>query len=104
MTVQRYALVRLPPRPTVRIGAREAAGRCRVHPDFVHRLVRLGLLEPVARDAAGGEWVFGPEVVPRIRRILRLRRDLGINYAGIGVVLELLARIEHLQRRVDERR
>jgi len=36
-----------------------------------------------------------------VRRIMRLRRDLGINYAGIGVVLDLLARIETLEAQLS---
>ena len=40
----------------------------------------------------------------RIRRILRLRHDLGVNWAGIGVVLDLLAKIEELEREIAQLR
>ncbi len=46
------------------------------------------------------ELLFAETAVPRIWRIMRLRRDLGINFAGIGVVLDLLDRIEELEREI----
>ena len=70
----------------VRVLAREAG----VHPDLVRRFVALGLLEPYPRDAAA-----------RIARSARLRRDLGVNYAGAVLACELLARIDDLERRLS---
>ena len=61
-----------------------------VHPDLVRRLVALGLLEPYPRDAAA-----------RIAKAARLRRDLGLNYAGAVLACELLARIDDLERRLS---
>jgi chaperone modulatory protein CbpM len=69
----------------VRVLAREAG----VHPDLVRRLVALGLLEPYPRDAAA-----------RVARAARLRRDLGLNWAGAVLACELLARIDELERRL----
>jgi hypothetical protein len=60
-----------------------------VHPDLVRHFVALGLLEPGAPD--------GPA---RIARAARLRRDLGLNYAGAVLACELLARIDELERRL----
>jgi hypothetical protein len=67
--------------------AREAG----LHPEVVRRFVRLGLLEPAPfpRDAAA-----------RLARAGRLRRDLGLNYAGAVLACELLAHIEQLEARV----
>ena len=69
----------------VRVLAREAG----VHPELVRRFVALGLLEPYPRDAAA-----------RIARAARLRRDLGLNYAGAVLACELLTRIDELERRL----
>jgi hypothetical protein len=69
----------------VRVLARESG----VHPDLVRRLVALGLLEPYPRDAAA-----------RVARAARLRRDLGLNWAGAVLACELLARIDELERRL----
>jgi hypothetical protein len=40
--------------------------------------------------------------VPLIAKIIRLRNELGINYSGVGVVLELLERINTLENRIRE--
>lgn len=47
---------------------------------------------------------FCRDVVPRIERIMRLRRDLGINWAGIGLVLDLLEEIEKLEQEIERLR
>ncbi|WP_435581919.1 chaperone modulator CbpM [Amycolatopsis thermoflava] len=72
-----------------------------LHPDLVRRFVALSLLE-ASRDAAGDLW-FSPETPVTIGRIQRLRAGLGLNYAGIGVVLDLLARIRELETALAER-
>jgi len=79
----------------------ELACRCGVHPELIDRFVALGLLD-YAGHAAGGEAHFHPEAVSVVRRILRLRNQLGVNYAGIGVILELMARIDELEEQVRE--
>lgn len=66
-----------------------------VHPELIRRLVRLGLLE-VTRDARGDLW-FDPSQVAAMGRIQRLRSGLGLNYASLGLVLDLLDRITELQ-------
>jgi DNA-binding transcriptional MerR regulator len=94
---RKRALVRLRAARASTVSAEEAAARCGVHPVFIERLVRLGLCEPVTREAVTREWIFDGNVVPLVHKIIRLRNDLGINYAGVGVVLELLSRIERLE-------
>jgi DNA-binding transcriptional MerR regulator len=83
------------------IGAREMTILCGVHPDLVERLVRLGLVDAVGRDE-NDEWRFDEEAIFLVRKIVRLRNQLGINYAGIGVVLDLLGRIEQLESRIRD--
>jgi DNA-binding transcriptional MerR regulator len=79
----------------------ELACRCGVHPELIDRFVALGLLDYAGRPA-GGEAHFHSEAVAIVRRILRLRNQLGVNYAGIGVILELMSRIEDLEDRIRE--
>ncbi|MBI4817115.1 MAG: hypothetical protein HY791_12710 [Deltaproteobacteria bacterium] len=74
----------------------ELSNECGVHPEFVRRLVSIGLIEPLAEDR------FDADARLRLGRILRLRRDLGVNYAGAALILELLDRIETLELRVRE--
>jgi DNA-binding transcriptional MerR regulator len=67
-----------------------------VHPELVHRLVALGLLE-VTRDAQGRLW-FDPSQVKEMARIQRLRMRLNLSYCAIGLVVELLDRIAELEK------
>jgi hypothetical protein len=84
------------------IGVRKMALMCDAHPDLIDRFVRLGLVDPLGWDDQRNEWCFDEEAVGIVRKIIRLRNQLGINYAGIGVVLDLLARIEELESRIRE--
>jgi DNA-binding transcriptional MerR regulator len=80
----------------------EVAGLCNIHPDVIDRFVRLGLVDPAGRDEISNEWIFQPEVIPALRKIMRLRNELGINFAGIGVIVDLLSRIEQLEARIRD--
>jgi chaperone modulatory protein CbpM len=71
------------------------ARRAGLHPDLVRRLVTLGLLDADADPS--GELHFGPGALARVARIERLRAGFGLNYAGIGVVIDLLDRIAELE-------
>ncbi len=73
-----------------------------LHPELVARFVEFGLLEPAER--AGEECVFGDEALERLCRIERLREHLGVNLAGIAVILELRERVRVLQREVERLR
>lgn len=69
-----------------------------IHPELTHRLVALGLLEPV-RDSAGELW-FGRDQLPAVARIRRLRSGLGLNYSSLGLVATLLDRVAELERQL----
>lgn len=75
----------------------ELARLARLHTEMVDKLVDWGLIEPVKWEP---KLLFPETTVPRIWRIMRLRRDLGINWSGIGVVLDLLDKIEELEREI----
>ncbi len=66
-----------------------------LHPDLVRRLITLGLLE-AERDPAGTLWLAARELATAAR-IQRLRAGLSLNYAAIGLVLDLLDRIDELE-------
>jgi hypothetical protein len=74
------------PLVAVEVLAQEAG----LHPELVRRLVALGALEP-----AGG--TSHAPLFPR-DAAARLRRDLGLNYAGALLACDLLARIDVLER------
>jgi chaperone modulatory protein CbpM len=66
-----------------------------VHPEMLGKLVALGLIEP-HQDTRGRSRFVGADLA-RVARIQRLRAGLGLNYAAIGLVLDLLDRITAVQ-------
>jgi hypothetical protein len=68
-----------------------------IHPELARRLLRLGLIEPC--DGTTAVPLFHRQDILLLARALRLRRDLGLNYAGAVLACELLARIDELERR-----
>ena len=75
--------------------------RCRLHPELVRRLVSLGLLEPV-EDERGTLW-FSTDQIAAVARLQRLRAGLSVNYAALGLVAQLLDRINELERALRQR-
>ncbi len=75
--------------------AEELARAAGLHPGQIETFVRYGLLDPVA---GGARDLFAADAVDRLRRIARLRRDLGVNLAGVAAILEMRDRMESLQR------
>ncbi len=70
---------------------------------------RLGLIEPAR--TRGNQRVFSHDDIDRVRRIRGLMDDLGVNLAGVEVVLRLLERLREaeqenrrLQARIDRLR
>lgn len=68
-----------------------------VHPQLIVRFIELGLLD-AHRDSWGRLWL-DPDSVARVARVQRLHLGLSLNYAAIGLVLDLLDRIDELERR-----
>ncbi|MEY7974829.1 chaperone modulator CbpM [Streptomyces pilosus] len=96
-TAVRYALV-----PVPKLSLDSVARRSGLHPDLVRRFVALGLVD-AERDAAGG-LVFDPTAPAVLARVQRLRSGLCLNYASIGLVLDLLDRISLLEAALRDRR
>lgn len=74
----------------------EFCGVCAVEERQIVELVQEGVIE--TRSIA--QWRFSGTDLRRARIALRLQRDLGLNPAGTAVVLDLLERIESLERRL----
>lgn len=85
-----YSLMRVS-----RLSLDSFAARAGIHPDLVRRWVALGLLEPF-QDATGRLWFAAPQL-QTAARIQRLRAGLSLNYAALGLVIDLLDRIEVLE-------
>lgn len=70
--------------------------RAGIHPAQILQFMDLGLVDAVRKHDT--VLFFDPAIVPRLRMIYRLRRDLGINLEGVAVVLDLLEKLHALQR------
>jgi DNA-binding transcriptional MerR regulator len=98
-TTTGYRLVQSdPPRRAQLVEIEVLAREAGVHPEVARRLVRLGLLEPSAGTAAAPR--FPRDAAAQLARAVRLRRDLGIDYAGAVPASQLLTRIEELEARL----
>ena len=94
MTAQRYEIV-LARREPHQLTLDTVAAHAGLHPTMVERFVELGLIEPV--EWQGATLLFDASAVPRLRTIGRLE-SLGINVAGVAVIMDLLDRFCALQR------
>jgi hypothetical protein len=88
-----------------------------LHPEFVVRLVNLGLIEPSPGAGPGpgaspppgpghgatDELWFSPAQLAVVARIQRLRSGLALNYAALGVVIDLLDRVTELETALRKR-
>jgi chaperone modulatory protein CbpM len=81
-------------RPT-RLDLETFSRTAKVHPDLVRRFVALGLLD-ATRDAAGELW-FPPPQLAAVARLQRLRAGFSLNYAALGLVVDLLDRVATLE-------
>ncbi len=72
-----------------------------LHPELVVRWVQLGLLD-ATRDGTG-QLHFSMRDVRQVERIQRLRSGLSLNYAALGLVLDLLDHIERLETALRRR-
>jgi chaperone modulatory protein CbpM len=79
----------------IRMDLEVFANAANLHPDLVRRLVALGLID-ANQDAAGGLW-FTPAQLAAAGRLQRLRAGFALNYAALGLVMELLDRIDELE-------
>lgn len=79
----------------------ELCQTCGVPEQEVSVWVLEGILEPSGDPMQG--WRFGGASLRRAQQATRLARDLGINPAGVALALDLLDRIETLDRQLKRR-
>ncbi|QSA98627.1 chaperone modulator CbpM [Methylococcus sp. EFPC2] len=66
----------------------------------LHSWVDEGLITP--RDPAAAEWRFGADRLITVQRICRLRKDFELEPQSLGLVLQLLERIQSLETQIRE--
>jgi chaperone modulatory protein CbpM len=73
-----------------------------VEPATMAELVDMGWIEPVRTQADA--YLFRNRDVMRIQKLLRLCRDLEVNCAAGSIIVDLLERVERLERELAELR
>jgi MerR family transcriptional regulator, heat shock protein HspR len=71
-----------------------------IHPQTLRLYEREGLLKPSRSD--GNTRLYTDEDLERLEIILKLTRDLGVNLAGVEIILNMRARMETMQRQMEE--
>jgi chaperone modulatory protein CbpM len=75
--------------------AQELADAAHISLPRLAALIELGLIEPSSPD--GGE--FSVTTAARLRRMVRLRADLGVSFLGAAIIVDLLERLDQLEGR-----
>lgn len=70
-----------------------------VHPQTLRTYERLGFVQP--RRTRRGQRLYCEADLERIRQIRRLTEEMGVNLAGVEIILKLLERVEQLQQQVQ---
>ena len=69
---------------------------CTVETNTITTLVAEGILDPTGEDIE--HWRFTIGSLRRVKTVIHLQRDLGVNLAGAALALELLDRIAEMER------
>jgi len=70
-----------------------------IHPQTLRLYEREGLLKPSRTE--GNTRLYTEEDLERLEFILNLARDLGVNIAGIAIVLQMRERMEEMNRQMQ---
>jgi MerR family transcriptional regulator/heat shock protein HspR len=70
-----------------------------VHPQTLRFYERAGFVKPVR--ARGDTRLYSHQDIARLRLILHLTRDMGVNLAGVEIILRMQHQLEHLQDEIE---
>lgn len=71
-----------------------------IHPQTLRLYEREGLLKPSRSD--GNTRLYTPEDLERLEVILHLTRDLGVNLAGVEIILNMREKMGEMQSQIQE--
>ena len=71
-----------------------------IHPQTLRLYEREGLLKPSRTD--GNTRLYSEDDLRQLEVILNLTRDLGVNLAGVEIVLNMRRKMEHMQREMND--
>ena len=71
-----------------------------VHPQTLRLYEREGLLKPSRSE--GNTRLYTDQDLERLEVILKLTRDLGVNLAGVEIILNMREKMAEMQRQIEE--
>jgi len=71
-----------------------------IHPQTLRLYEREGLLKPSRSE--GNTRLYTPDDLERLEVILHLIRDLGVNLAGVEIILNMRAKMSEMQAQIQE--
>lgn len=85
-------------KPLYMIGV--VAEMLKLHPQTLRLYEKKGLIRP--SRTVGRTRMYSPEDVEEIARLVRLTRDLGVNLAGVEVILKMRWRMIEMQKQIED--
>ena len=85
-------------RPLYMIGV--VAEMLNVHPQTLRFYEKKGLLRP--SRTVGRTRMYSAEDVEELARLLRLTRDLGVNLAGVEIIIKMRRRMIDMQKQIED--
>ena len=71
-----------------------------IHPQTLRLYEREGFIKP--KRSGGNTRLYSEEDVEKLEMVLRLTRELGVNLAGVEVILSMREQMEQMQREMEE--
>jgi len=85
-------------KPLYTIGV--VAGMLKVHPQTLRFYEKKELLRPSRTE--GRTRMYSQEDVEELARLIRLTRDLGVNLAGVEIILRMRRRLIEMQKQIED--
>jgi len=76
-----------------------AARMVALHPQTLRYYERLGLVQPTRSE--GNRRLYSPRDIEMLRRIARLTDELGVNLAGVEVILNMAHQMERMRAEME---
>lgn len=73
-----------------------------IHPQTLRQYEREGLVEPSRTQ--GRMRLYSQRDIDRMKLILRLTRQMGVNLAGVDIALQLKEQIDEMQKEINQLR
>lgn len=71
-----------------------------LHPQTIRQYERLGLVKPQRTE--GNTRLYSDEDIERLKLIITLTKDLGVNIAGVDIIINMKEQIEELQNIINK--